>query len=136
MADGVRQRRRVDVQGRQATIVTRRTVYGQPQEEIETVEVPVFATEVAMVSIEGGITRHVGDHNFIKVSVSLSLPCLPIESEWDRAYQIGSDFVRAKLERELGNAMAEEPLADGSNSNAQENEDQATAAGIRRRVEV
>jgi hypothetical protein len=101
-----------------------RTVYeagkeadGDRTEYEEVVSVPLFNTEVARVMVLGGVTRNVGDFNFVKVEVSVDMPCYPETSEMDRAYNLASDIVEEKIQRELDFATGVNP-DDGANGGA------------------
>src|SRR5690625_88214 len=39
------------------------------------------------VKIGAGITKNVGDYNFIRVDVSISMPCEPNQEGYDEAYE-------------------------------------------------
>lgn len=134
----IRTRRRIDLRGAEATIVVRRANYGMgAEEELETVQVPRFETEPARVKVEGGLTRHMGDNNYVKINVMLELPCLPEASEIDRAYGLASEFVSTKLASELEAAVTETDGGNGQqDAQPDEGEAQAEAAGIRRRIDV
>ena len=43
--------------------------------------------------------------NFIKVDVSVELPCLPTIAECERTYNIASNWLGAKLEEEMAEAV-------------------------------
>ncbi len=70
-------------------------------EHEEVVSVPTFNTDPARVMVLGGITRNMGNFNFVKVEVSVDMPCYPETSEIDRAYTLASDIVEEKVQREL-----------------------------------
>ena len=76
-------------------------------EHEEVVSVPIFNTDPARVMVLGGITRNMGEFNFVKVEVSVDIPCYPETSEIDRAYNLASDIVEEKIQRELGFATGD-----------------------------
>lgn len=138
----VRQRSRaraINVESQEGMIVVRRTCYGDETEETqETVRVPVFETDSGRLRVNGGITRNMGDHNFVKVEVMLELPVLPVMSEVDRVYDMVTRWVDARIQQELDEAMNREHPngSNDANPNTQPQDDGVTAAGIRRRVRV
>ena len=101
--------RALDVQTREGTIQVSRPSYdGEDFQEdgtTEVVRVAFFGDVVpAFVRVQGSVTRNLGDMNFIKVDVSVELPCLPNFDEMDRVHTLASNFVTAKLEAELADA--------------------------------
>jgi hypothetical protein len=115
-------------------IEVKRAVYqnGELTEEtddVETIKVPNFTTEVARLKVHGSITRNLGNFNSVRVECGLELPSLPEMSEIDRVYGICSKFVEDKIEAELNNAMSDR------NPNIQEPViAQNKTTGIRRRI--
>lgn len=117
------------------TTTVRRTNYdGTVVEDLGTVNVPLFDTEPARLRVSGGITRSIGDYNFVKVEVSLELPVLPEVSELERVYGIATKWVAERVERELNNAMDRDGPDDANQE--ERNEGGAAAAGICRQVQL
>jgi hypothetical protein len=104
-----RARRAIQVTEQEATVTVHRTAYGaeQPPGGVrETIKVPVFHTDPAYIRVSGGHTMNLGDFNSLRVDVSVTLPCLPEMSEMDRAYAIASEWVEARLIKEVAGADA------------------------------
>ena len=60
----------------------------------------------AYVTVNGSITKNLGDFNSIRVQVGISLPCEPAELEvratFDKASAMVDEFVGLELENALG----------------------------------
>jgi len=112
MAD-IRKRQRPSIKAAEGTIKVTRTAYGDnPAEDSEErITVPIFETDPAHVSVSGGVTINLGDFNSVKMSVMVTLPCLPVDSEIQRAYALASKRVDMFLSEEetriLGDTNAE-----------------------------
>ena len=96
----------------EATITVNRAQYqmGQPiaeDEETTTVNVPAFVGPVGHVSVTGSVTRNLGNYNGVKVSVMVSLPCYPEESEIRRAYNVASVLIDDLIPAEMEKAISE-----------------------------
>ncbi len=50
-----------------------RVAYGVEEETKETVQVPVFGTEVARIRVNAGTTRNLGDYNSARVDVMIEM---------------------------------------------------------------
>lgn len=85
----------------------RRTFYNcgevyNDENQIDMVEVPDFGdSPVAYVRVSGNIKKQTQPYESVGVDVSISLPCYPEGSEIDRAYDICSEWVNAKIQDEL-----------------------------------
>lgn len=108
-----RVRRRIGRRSENGRISVTRTVYGADTGDEETIEVPFFEAEPARISVKGGITKNMGDYNSIRVDVEVVMPCYPVKSEIDRAYDACSRFIDEYLSAELSKAQGEEPQDDG-----------------------
>lgn len=105
----VRQRRRaLDLTTQEGTTLVERTDYhcGRPVADPvvtrETIRVPVFHTAPAYVGAKGSVTRNLGDYNSVRVEVSVSVPCYPVEEEIQRAYE----YVTGKLDELIPEQLA------------------------------
>lgn len=85
-----------------------RQLLGEQHEE-EVIAVPAFAGPTGTVTVEGGITRNMGDFNSVRVRVAVTLPCYPEDSEIRRAYEHGSVMIDELLPMELDKAMGVDP---------------------------
>lgn len=105
-----RKRRLPDALRAQGVLTVTRPNYttGLPDTEQSRVAVPIFATDPAYVRVDGSMTINLGDYNSAKVSVSVSLPCLPVEEEIRRAYDFASSMVDSYLEEEQSKVITGE----------------------------
>jgi len=144
MTEQIRRRRRVVAAT--GTRMVRRVEYEagdvtNDEEVTDTVQVATFDdVEYARVRVHGSVTRNMGDFNSVRVEVMLELPALPEISEIDRAHNIASEWVAARLELELSEAVARDQT-DGRSETAQAGttEDRQGQAGITpqgRRIDV
>ncbi len=96
------------------TAVVRRVAYGMEHEQTETIDVPLFATKPAMLRVGGGATLNIGGMQFVRVDVHLELPCYPVMSEVERAYDVALEFVERKLGEQAdavnGQSVAQEEI--------------------------
>lgn len=123
----------------EGTMMVRRTEYGGEEERsetLDTIRVPVFATEAARIRVHGSITRNMGDFNSVRVEVMLELPLLPEMSEVDRVYGIASGWVDARMAQELERATNGSGTGNGREENQEPDQGRANEAGIRRQVQV
>lgn len=103
--------RALNLDAQEGLIEVRRAVYnggqqvGPESEYSAKVRVPIFDTEAARITVGGAVTKNLGDYNSAKVSVYISMPCYPEESEVRRVYGIVSAQVDGFLSRELDIAM-------------------------------
>jgi hypothetical protein len=79
------------------------------EERADTVAVPMFTGPTGHVTVDGSITRNMGDYNSVRVRVSVSLPCYPEDSEIRRAYDHASLMIDELLPAELDKAMGTAP---------------------------
>ena len=149
--DGPRVRQRAvstptqPTQQRQGTVSVRRAIYENRElasetEYTQTVDVPFYEdVSLGSVAVEGGITRNMGDFNSVRVSVNLTLPCLPEMSEVERAYDTATRFVSGKVQEELDIAIRERS-PDGPGPQPQQEQSQGIerqeSAGIRRQLQT
>lgn len=101
-----RQRPRPGVSVEEGTITVTRAAYHRGQEihseeERERIEVPVFHTEPARVTVNGNVKKNMGNYESLGVSVTISLPCYPEMSEVNRVYGIASGWVDEMLPEQL-----------------------------------
>ena len=69
-----------------------------PQEEV--MEVQVFQTDPAEVSLEYGLTLNLGNYESARVSVGVVLPCY--KEEVEDAFQRSREWVTERIQREVG----------------------------------
>ena len=72
---------------------------GTTKEREEVTQVRVFATEPARITVRKGVTIPVGDFQFARVDVELSLPCY--REEVKRAYPLVANWVEDKVKEEI-----------------------------------
>ena len=77
----------------------------------ETVEVPIFKTEPAYVKVSASVTKQPRPYESVRVQVDISLPCNPVGSEIEHAYDIASSWVNEKIQEELEYAFGREDVA-------------------------
>ena len=130
--------KKTKIQEKPAQIKVRRAEYEMSkllseEEKTETIQVPFFGdTELGKIQVGGSVTRNMGDFNFVRVEVSIELPCFPELSEAKRVYEIGSTFVSENVKKELDYATGR-----GTNAgNEKETKPRSETAGIRRRLSV
>lgn len=85
-------------------VLVQRVAYGQENETLEKVYVPLFGTQSARVRVSAGATRNLGDYNSARVDVMIELPCYPEESEMRRAYEFASTMLDELVPIELEKA--------------------------------
>lgn len=72
------------------------------KEERRLVEVPLFNNiEPAKVSLTAGITKNLGNYEAAKMSVTVTMPCLPNLEEVLRTYNEIKPLVSSLLEEEI-----------------------------------
>lgn len=76
----------------------------------EVIEVREFATNPAYVKVQAGVTKSLGDYEFLRVDVSISVPCYV--EEIDTVYSAVAEKVSDRLTQEV-----EAYLGDGSDGN-------------------
>lgn len=109
------------------TCFVRRVAYGTSHEELDEIQVPIFATAPARVRVGGGATLNVGGMEYVRVDVQVELPCYPEASEIERAYGYALGFVEARLAEEIaktdGSLVAgeDQPLVHDNTNGAQRN---------------
>jgi hypothetical protein len=94
------------VSSREGEIEVHRTMYGAERQRLEKVLVPKFTGPVGLVEVGGSVTRNLGDFNFVRVEVKVSVPCYPEGSEIDRAKLFAADKVDKFIQEELATALA------------------------------
>lgn len=114
----------------EGTVVVNRTMFGDETQTIEQVRVPTFAVDPARIKVAGSITRNMGDMNFVRVEVSLEMPCLPELSEAERVYAMTAAWVDERMRLELENATTSRGPSGGEQTGTNEAEAQREAAGI------
>jgi len=87
--------------GKPGVLVVQRTQYENTSEKIENVQVAKFVGPTAEVSYTGSATRSLGNNNYVKVVVGLTLPCYPEATEIDRAYEFCAKFVDDRVAKEM-----------------------------------
>lgn len=60
---------------------------------------------MGFVTVEGGVTKNLGDYNSARISVSVSLPCLPTVKGAEEAYIKISELVDRLLDEEYQKAI-------------------------------
>jgi hypothetical protein len=85
-------------------------VEGGTSETREIIEVREFATNPAYVKVQAGVTKSLGDYEFLRVDVSISVPCYV--EEIDSVYPAVAEKVSDRLTQEV-----EAYLGDGSDGN-------------------
>lgn len=79
--------RGLDVEDHTATITCHRQAFGGPEEVTqETVVVARDPVSMVRVNVNLGTTINMGDYESVKLGVSITWPCLPVQSEVDRCY--------------------------------------------------
>jgi len=74
-------------------------VEGGTKESREVIEVREFATNPAYVKVQAGVTKSLGDYEFLRVDVSISVPCYA--EEIDQVFPIVAEKVSDKLTQEV-----------------------------------
>jgi len=69
------------------------------EEALEEVTFPP-GVDPARVQVTAGVTRALGDFEFMRMDVSVTLPCMPTQEGIEDAYERASDFAAAKLDEE------------------------------------
>lgn len=82
------------------------------EHEDEVIAVPAFKGPTGHVTVDGSVTRNMGDYNSVRVRVSVSLPCYPEDSEVRRAYQHATNLIDELLPSELDKAMGVDHSGD------------------------
>jgi hypothetical protein len=75
----------------------------------EVIAVPAFKGPTGHVTVDGSVTRNLGDYNSVRVRVAVSLPCYPEDTEVRRAYQHATTLIDELLPSELDKAMGVDP---------------------------
>ncbi len=91
-------------------ILKKRVAYGQEAESEERIRVPDLPAAHGRVTVDGSLTKNLGDYNSCRVGVTVSLPCLPEVSEVERTYGIASKMVEGFMDNELKNILSEEQI--------------------------
>ena len=103
----VRARTRTPVRERQVEVVegdirVSRTLYGQMVERVEKITVRRFLAEPAYVKVSGGLTMNLGDMQFARVDVAVTLPCYAnaddLRGAKDFAAQLVDQFIGEEQE--------------------------------------
>lgn len=91
----------MDLTVAEGTISVTRTAYGQEVSRDDKVAVPIFGTTPAMVTVEGSVTKNLGDYNSCRVACTVTVPAYPEESEIVRAKTFASEMVDRFIAEEL-----------------------------------
>lgn len=74
------------------------TKKGEEEKSLEATLPPVISpVSPAVVSVSMGVTMNIGNYNSVKISVALSLPCVPDPSEIDETYAAVRDWVQDQV---------------------------------------
>ena len=82
-------------------------------DEVRSADSPLFLEDVqhvALVCIKGGVTRNMGEFEFIRVDAEVTMPCLPIE-EGEGGINWAKEFCSRKVTEFINDEVA---LATGS----------------------
>jgi len=92
------------VRKRQST--TKHTVVKKSGQELEITPATTettntqFGKPVAFVTVEGGVTKNLGDYNSAKIAVSVTMPCEPTMEAAKQMYNKLSDLVDELMNEE------------------------------------
>lgn len=114
-APNIRPRRRIDVTPTEQEVVqemsvhegfihVRRAAYGVESESREVIPVPLFGTRPGVIRVSAGSTRNLGDYNSARVEVTVEVPCYPVASEYQRAYDFAAGLLDEIIPQELAKA--------------------------------
>ena len=99
MGKRVRSRRKKDKIGAMSTrTVTTSLIKGEETEVVEK-KVEVFEVEPAYVSVKAGVTRSLAQYEFLRVDVSIMMPCY--KEMVNETYESVADMVSEMLENEV-----------------------------------
>jgi hypothetical protein len=87
------------------TVVVSKTILGSTVGNEEKIEIRPFVTDTANITVSYGTTMNVGDHNFLRMEIRVSVPCYKEEIE-DVYYQT-REYVENLLSSEISKAKKE-----------------------------
>lgn len=95
-----------------AAVVSRQFFVGkEPSASAETkneeLEVRLFATEPAKVTVSNGLTLNLGNYESARLDVSISVPCY--REEIDEAYTFAQNWVERRLSAEVSDVRKNKP---------------------------
>lgn len=99
-------RRRSSTEAKQSKIQVLKSVAGSEEDFDEVLEVHQFVTDPARVRISVGVTKSLGDYEFLRVDVSVEIPCYV--EEIDAAYEYAARTASERLEEEVVSYMSDD----------------------------
>lgn len=82
------------------------TVEGGVKENREVIEVREFATNPAYIKVQAGVTKSLGNYEFLRVDISLSVPCYT--EEIDAVYPVVAEKVSDLLTQEVESYLGDD----------------------------
>ncbi len=88
----------------EATVEVTGTVLGKAQTQIRKVKVRPFITDVARVGVKYGLSKEVGDGNWVRVDVSIECPCYKEEmvEVYNQLQDLGDKLIEMESDRITG----------------------------------
>ena len=85
--------------GLEGSIRVRRTFKGEIDETLDVIDVPFFPEGVqpAYARYQASFTKQIRQYEPVNVEVSVSIPCLPVKEEIDKALTMAQGFVSDRL---------------------------------------
>jgi hypothetical protein len=83
----------------EGSVRVRRTFKGEIDETLDVIDVPMFPEGVqpAYVRYQASFTKQIRQYEPVNVEVSVSIPCLPVDSEINNALTKAQGFVSERL---------------------------------------
>jgi len=86
-------------------VVVSKTILGSTVGNEEKIEIRPFVTDTANVAVSYGATINVGDRNFLRMEIRVSVPCY--KEEIEDVYHQTREYVENLLSNEISKAKKE-----------------------------